>query len=168
MAAPRTRDRILEASLTLFNAEGLAAVSTHRIAAELGISPGNLHYHFKAKQLLVGVLFRRFEERLADNGSSLHSYAVSLREEMDDFWVQAGRPKAKGLLVVVGVKPGKKARVWSDAVDGEVSAETLAQFEKKLGEVPTIALQEGPIALTFEINLSGQADQHRDAFLRSR
>jgi AcrR family transcriptional regulator len=63
--APRTRDRILEASLALFNDDGLPAVSTHRIAAELGMSPGNLHYHFKAKQLIVATLFRRFEERLA-------------------------------------------------------------------------------------------------------
>jgi AcrR family transcriptional regulator len=63
--ATRTRDRILEASLALFNQDGLAAVSTHRIAAELGMSPGNLHYHFKAKQLIVTSLFRRFEERLA-------------------------------------------------------------------------------------------------------
>ena len=61
----RTRDRILETSLLLFNQEGLASVSTHRIAAELGISSGNLHYHFKTKQLIVTWLFRRFEERIA-------------------------------------------------------------------------------------------------------
>ena len=39
-----TRDRILLTSLALFNEQGLAAVSTHKIAAELGMSPGNLHY----------------------------------------------------------------------------------------------------------------------------
>jgi AcrR family transcriptional regulator len=65
VVAPKTRDRILEASLSLFNREGLAAVSTHRIAAELGISPGNLHYHFRTKSLIVAWLFRRFEERFA-------------------------------------------------------------------------------------------------------
>ena len=64
VAAPKTRDRILEAALRLFNDEGLPAVSTHRIAAELGISPGNLHYHFKTKRLIVVWLFRRFEDRL--------------------------------------------------------------------------------------------------------
>ena len=80
--AKRTRDRILDASLALFNADGLAAVSTHRIAAELGISPGNLHYHFKAKQLLVGVLFRRFEERL----SACMDAAASV-VALDDVWL---------------------------------------------------------------------------------
>ena len=80
--ATRTRDRILEAALLLFNAEGLAAVSTHRIAAELGISPGNLHYHFKAKQLLVGTLFRRFEERL---GACMEAAAEV--DALDDVWL---------------------------------------------------------------------------------
>jgi AcrR family transcriptional regulator len=80
--ATRTRDRILEASLALFNQDGLAAVSTHRIAAELGISPGNLHYHFKAKQLIVGALFRRFEQRL-----SACMEAAAGVDALDDLWL---------------------------------------------------------------------------------
>lgn len=80
--ATRTRDRILEASLALFNAEGLAKVSTHRIAAELGISPGNLHYHFKAKQLIVSTLFRHFEERL-----SACMAAAAEVDALDDVWL---------------------------------------------------------------------------------
>jgi len=82
VVATRTRDRILEASLALFNAEGLAKVSTHRIAAELGISPGNLHYHFKAKQLIVGTLFRHFEERL-----SACMEAAAEVDALDDVWL---------------------------------------------------------------------------------
>ena len=81
-ATTRTRDRILEASLMLFNQDGLAAGSTHRIAAELGISPGNLHYHFKAKQLIVASLFRRFEERL----SACMDAAASV-DALDDAWL---------------------------------------------------------------------------------
>ena len=65
MAGTSTRDRILEVSLALFNSEGVAAVSTHRIATEADISPGNLHYHFKTKQQIVTWLFRRFEGRIA-------------------------------------------------------------------------------------------------------
>ena len=80
--APRTRDRILEASLALFNGDGLAGVSTHRIAAELGMSPGNLHYHFKTKQLIVTGLFRRFEERLA----ACMDVAAGV-DAIDDLWL---------------------------------------------------------------------------------
>ena len=63
-AGSSTRDRILQTSLRLFNEEGVAAVSTHRVAAEMGISPGNLHYHFKTKQAIVTWLFRRFRRPL--------------------------------------------------------------------------------------------------------
>ena len=83
MAAPtRTRDRILDAALRLFNEEGLPAVSTHRIAAELGISAGNLHYHFKSKRLLVAWLFRRYEDRLAPCLAAAASATA-----LDDLWL---------------------------------------------------------------------------------
>ncbi|RZL90866.1 MAG: TetR/AcrR family transcriptional regulator [Variovorax sp.] len=82
MASSSTRDRILQTSLALFNAHGLPSVSTHRIAAEMGISTGNLHYHFKAKRLIVEWLFRRFEDRL----STLGDVAGSVRA-IDDLWV---------------------------------------------------------------------------------
>lgn len=82
MARVNTRERILQASLALFNAQGLAAVSTHRIAAELEISPGNLHYHFKTKQLIVERLFRRFEERL-----ELLNASAGDVDAIDDLWL---------------------------------------------------------------------------------
>ena len=82
LPSKRTRDRILDASLALFNQDGLAAGSTHRIAAELGISPGNLHYHFKAKQLIVGGLFRRFEQRLSECMD-----AAARIDALDDAWL---------------------------------------------------------------------------------
>jgi AcrR family transcriptional regulator len=82
VAAPKTRDRILLAALRLFNEAGLPAVSTHRIAAELGISPGNLHYHFKTKRLIVAWLFRRFEDRLAPCLDAAASATA-----LDDLWL---------------------------------------------------------------------------------
>jgi AcrR family transcriptional regulator len=57
-------------------------VSTHRIAAELGISPGNLHYHFRTKELIVSWLFRRFEDRLAPCVAASASVTA-----LDDLWL---------------------------------------------------------------------------------
>ncbi len=60
----RTAERILEVTLELFNRFGEPNVSTTLISAELGISPGNLYYHYPAKDELVNALFARHEEAL--------------------------------------------------------------------------------------------------------
>ena len=62
----RTAQRILEVSLDLFNRFGEPNVSTTLISAELGISPGNLYYHYPAKDELINSLFDAFEAALGD------------------------------------------------------------------------------------------------------
>jgi AcrR family transcriptional regulator len=56
----RTRQRILDTTLALYNTHGEPQVSTSLIAAELGISAGNLHYHFRRKDELSAALLDRF------------------------------------------------------------------------------------------------------------
>ena len=57
----RTAERILEVTLELFNRFGEPNVSTTLISAELNISPGNLYYHYPAKDELINSLFGRYE-----------------------------------------------------------------------------------------------------------
>ncbi len=55
-----TAERILAATLALYNRFGEANVSTGLISSELGISPGNLYYHFPAKEELTNALLERY------------------------------------------------------------------------------------------------------------
>ncbi len=64
-APRRTAERILQSSLALFNRFGEPGVSTNAISAELNISPGNLYYHFPAKDDLINALFQQYEQALA-------------------------------------------------------------------------------------------------------
>lgn len=47
------KDKIVKTAISIFNEKGLAAVSMKQVADELGISAGNLSYHFKTKTVLL-------------------------------------------------------------------------------------------------------------------
>ncbi|MDP1625936.1 TetR/AcrR family transcriptional regulator [Parvibaculum sp.] len=92
-AAPKTKDRILTASLKLFNEHGYDAVTTARISEEVGISEGNLWYHFRTKRDLVRAhqlaLFILIDRRLAIQSTPptvLDSYAQFNRMVFEEVW----------------------------------------------------------------------------------
>jgi AcrR family transcriptional regulator len=78
----RTAERILEVTLDLFNRFGEPNVSTTLISAELNISPGNLYYHYPAKDELINSLFGRYEKSLNE---LLHA-ADNVRN-VEDAWL---------------------------------------------------------------------------------
>ena len=65
-APRRTAERILEVTLDLFNRFGEPNVSTTLISAEMNISPGNLYYHYPAKDELINSLYDRYEHSLTE------------------------------------------------------------------------------------------------------
>ncbi len=60
------RERIIETTLRLMNELGAEAVGTNRIAAETGVSPGNLYYHFGNREEIVRALFDALEHEFRD------------------------------------------------------------------------------------------------------
>ena len=85
--ARQTRQRILDCSLAMFNAQGEPHVTTNHIADELEISPGNLYYHFRNKDDIIEHLFADFEARM--------DAALSAPEDrlpgLEDVWLQLHR-----------------------------------------------------------------------------
>jgi AcrR family transcriptional regulator len=67
-----TKERILEASVKLFNQKGLANTRLLQIAKASGISVGNLAYHYKNKEAIVYALSERLFQEAA---SIINSYS---------------------------------------------------------------------------------------------
>ena len=79
----RTRERILETGLRLFNDFGEPNVTTTVIADELNISPGNLYYHFHSKDEIVNALFGDFEREITETLAAPARRAP----DVEDMWL---------------------------------------------------------------------------------
>lgn len=84
----RTRERILELSLKLFNDFGEPNVTTTIIAGEMNISPGNLYYHFDNKDQIVNAIFADFEKEMdALLGAPLKRLEGAGAINVEDTWL---------------------------------------------------------------------------------
>lgn len=63
--AVKTKERIVQAALELFNQHGERAITTNHIAAHLKISPGNLYYHYRNKADIIARIFDQYEQTVA-------------------------------------------------------------------------------------------------------
>ncbi len=89
---PNTYARIVDASLALFNEEGERNISTNHIAAHLGISPGNLYYHFRNKDEIILQLHQQYSGRMmawirsAERPQSIEMVVEHLNGIFDIMW----------------------------------------------------------------------------------
>ena len=65
-----TKGTILNTALKLFNSQGLSKVKLRTIANNMGISQGNLNYHFKKREDVIETLYFRLVENINQNMSN--------------------------------------------------------------------------------------------------
>ncbi len=72
----KSKEKILNAALLLYNEQGIRNITTRHIAASIGMSGGNLHYHFKHTEDIIRALFN--ELALAYDGLMANAQSVPL------------------------------------------------------------------------------------------
>ncbi len=79
----RTRERILDVALRLFNDFGEPNVNTTQISEEMKISPGNLYYHFRNKDDIINCIFQQFEREI----DQLLAVPTGRSTNVEDAWL---------------------------------------------------------------------------------
>ncbi|KUN77187.1 TetR family transcriptional regulator [Streptomyces griseoruber] len=140
MARPRkpllSTDRIVETARMLVDTEGLAAVSTRRLAAELGVSGPSLYNHFRTKdEILEAVadsVSAQIDLTMFEDGrewrTALHDWAVSYRAALRDHpnivpvLAQGPGRRPAGLRVADAVYGAMVAAGWPPAQATSIGA----------------------------------------------
>jgi AcrR family transcriptional regulator len=78
-----TKGRILETALHLFNDLGLAKVTLRTIAKEMGISQGNLNYHFKKRDDILEALYLQLVAKMDESVASLQITNFDLKNSFE-------------------------------------------------------------------------------------
>ncbi len=55
----KTKERVLIVATEMFNRNGVGVITTNHIAKGMGISPGNLYFHYDNKEEIICEIFRR-------------------------------------------------------------------------------------------------------------
>jgi AcrR family transcriptional regulator len=65
-----TKEKILDTALELFNTLGLSKVTLRTIAKEMGISQGNLNYHYKKRDDIIEALYFQLVKNIDESFKS--------------------------------------------------------------------------------------------------
>lgn len=75
----KTNLRILETALQLFNAHGLSSTPLRTVAGIMGISQGNLNYHYKKRDDIIEALYHRLVQNVDKVISTTQAEEITLR-----------------------------------------------------------------------------------------
>jgi AcrR family transcriptional regulator len=149
LAEDDRRKRILEAAERAFVGQGFHATTMQHVAAEAGMSPGNLYRYFRSKEALVeGLCARDQEERarafamLAEAGNVVAAMAAGVRQKLLgeprqkmqmvlEIWAEAGRNPAIAAIcgaIDTDVRQGLGRLVATAKAKGEAAASVDPDF----------------------------------------
>ena len=153
-AAGGTAGRILEHARRAFNERGVAAVGVREIARDLGLSPGNVSYHFPTKEALVTALMADAHARnnaLAEAlpaGEGFEDVVALvrgiMRRDVENRWFVR---EAVGLLVAfpelrpVHAEMQRARDVRTERILGKLVAGGLLDGERVKHRLPELRLQ---------------------------
>lgn len=80
-----TKEKILAKALELYNEKGYNTITTRHIAAELSISPGNLHYHFKHSEDIIKIFFSELIVKMDELLNEMKKKENKVLKDLYDF-----------------------------------------------------------------------------------
>jgi TetR/AcrR family transcriptional regulator, tetracycline repressor protein len=154
VAAERlTRTTVIERALELADTEGLEAVTIRRLAAELGVTPMALYWHFKNKDELLSALADHLLAALVAELDPDRPWNGRLRAMVTALVEQTrAHPYLSTLLPVIDKSPTESYRQVTDAVIGMLTEAgfTLRQADQVatyllLGATAMVSCQPGGV-----------------------
>ncbi len=82
----KTKQKIADTALDLFNTHGFQQVTIRMIALELKMSSGNLNYHFKKREDILEVLYFQMAQDFDDRIEHLSETMISLEQIRNDIY----------------------------------------------------------------------------------
>lgn len=161
-AADARRREILAAASRLFRARGLHATGMREIAAELGMTAGNLYYYFPSKQDLLAYcqeatlaeLLALVERAEASRGRAHQPAATRLREILVGHVVALNEstPGSLAHLEIEEVPPSRRRTLLARRRRYETSLRKLLVEGMESGELRTVDPRLATLALLGALN----------------
>ncbi|ONI66849.1 hypothetical protein BWI15_27040 [Kribbella sp. ALI-6-A] len=170
------RTELVQAAIQVATREGLAATTTRRIAQELGISVGVVHYCFRSKEELLHEVIRVIADAQVEAARTAivpgADLAASVRNAFVGFWkLVEETPEAQ--LLTYELTSWALRNADTEPLAREQRERQLAGIEQLLGEisaacdvswsVPTGQLARMALAITDGVTLGWLVDRDTDA-----
>lgn len=161
MSKPSTKEKILNGALEILEKQGIRGFSQQAVAKLVGISQGQLTYHFQKRSDLVMALTESALEKIADYLWEKHPNIASKSFDklMDLVMLQMrSKPRVRALLGLI-VEADENEELRKQLIDQAVKVRTLIATALKLEkDEPEVALAHATM-LGFSLMMFVQNDK---------